>query len=103
MMKALFLPVFAICTLTTGTAHAYDNPEDGTYDAVVSTTSGTYTVPVEVNDGEVTHVNWPNGGHMDVVGGDLTDGTADGMNRRGEIVHIEVNDTSYSSDSDDDD
>jgi hypothetical protein len=103
IMKTLVFSVLAISTLTTGTANAYDSPEDGTYVANVSTKSGTYTVPVEVDGGEVTHVNWPNGGNMDVVGGDLTDGTADGMNRRGETVHIEMNDTSYDSDSDDGD
>ena len=66
--------------------------EDGTYDATVTTDSGTYTVPVEVEDGEVTHVDWPNGGNMTVQGADLQDGEADGTNLRGDSVHIELDD-----------
>lgn len=75
--------------------------EDGTYDALVTTDSGTYTVPVEVEDGEVTHVEWPNGGNMSVSGGELLDGEADGINSRGDSVHIEIDDYSYDEDVDD--
>jgi hypothetical protein len=46
--------------------------EDGTYDAQVTTESGTYTVPVEVENGE-----------------------ASGINSRGDSVEIEINDSSY--------
>lgn len=63
---------------------------DGTYDATVTTPSGTYTVPVEVEDGEVTHVNWPNGGNMSVSGGELEDGEASGYNSRGDSVDIDI-------------
>ena len=66
--------------------------EDGTYDAVVTTDSGSYTVPVEVEDGEVTHVDWPNGGRMTVDGAELQDGEADGINSRGASVHIDLDD-----------
>jgi len=38
--------------------------DDGTYDATVTTDSGSYSVSVEVEDGEVTQVHWPNGGDM---------------------------------------
>lgn len=62
------------------------------YDAVVTTDSGSYTVPVEVEDGEVTHVYWPNGGAMNVYGGELSDGEAVGTNSRGETVSVEVDD-----------
>ena len=67
-----------------------------TRDATVTTDSGTYTVPVEVDGGEVTHVYWPNGGAMNVYGGELDDGFASGTNSRGDYVSIEVDD--YDSD-----
>lgn len=72
--------------------------EDGTYDATVTTSSGTYTVPVEVEDGEVTHVHWPNGGDMSLSGADISGDEADGVNSRGDSIHVELDD--YSSDSD---
>jgi hypothetical protein len=72
--------------------------EDGTYDAVVTTDSGSYTVPVEVEDGEVTSVDWPNGGDMTVSGAEISDdGEATGYNSRGETVQIEIED--YESES----
>ena len=67
-----------------------DEMEDGTYDATVTTSSGSYTVPVEVQDGEVTHVEWPNGGNMSVNGADIQDGEASGYNSRGDSVDIEI-------------
>ncbi|MBI5149833.1 MAG: hypothetical protein HZA28_03575 [Candidatus Omnitrophica bacterium] len=66
--------------------------EDGTYDGVVTTDSGSYTVPVEVEDGEVTYVHWPNGGDMTVSGAEISDGEADGINSKGDSVHIEIDD-----------
>ena len=72
--------------------------EDGTYDATVTTDSGSYTVPVEVEDGEVTHVEWPNGGDMSVDGAEIdSDGYATGTNSRGESVDITIDD--YDGDS----
>lgn len=64
--------------------------EDGTYDATVTTSSGTYTVPVEVEDGEVSHVQWPNGGNMSVNGAEIEDNEASGYNSRGDYVEIEI-------------
>ncbi len=66
-----------------------------TYDAAVTTDSGTYSVPVEVEDGEVTTVYWPNGGDMSVSGAYLDGYTADGSNSRGDSVQIEIDDYSY--------
>ena len=61
------------------------------YDATVTTDSGSYTVPVEVEGGEVTTVNWPNGGNMSVSGADLdSSGSASGTNSRGDYVQIEI-------------
>ncbi len=64
--------------------------EDGTHDAVVTTDSGTYTVPVEVEDDEVTEVHWPNGGNMHVYSGEIDDGEATGYNSRGDSIQIEL-------------
>jgi hypothetical protein len=65
--------------------------------ATVTTKSGTYTVPVQVENGQVTHVEWPNGGNMSVRGGELNGGQADGQNSRGDAVHIDLNRSSSSS------
>ena len=71
--------------------------EDGTYDATVTTDSGTYSVLAEVEDGEVTQVHWPNGGDMSVSGAEISDGEASGVNSRGDSISIELED--YNDDS----
>jgi hypothetical protein len=63
-------------------------------EAEVTTPSGTYIVPVEVEDGQVTHVIWPNGGHMHVIGADIENGEADGTNLQGDSVHVELDESS---------
>jgi hypothetical protein len=74
---------------------------DGRYDARVRTDSGVYRVPVEVEDGEVTVIRWPNGGRMRVQGAELDDGEAIGHSSRGDRVQIEVDDLEYESDGED--
>jgi len=64
--------------------------EDGTYDAIVTTDSGSYTVPVEVEGGEIAFVHWPNGGDMHVYGATVEDGAAEGWNSRGEHIAVEI-------------
>ncbi len=59
-----------------------------TYDATVTTESGSYAVSVEVEDGEVRYVHWPNGGDMHVYGAEISDGEASGTNSRGDSVQI---------------
>ncbi len=96
-MNKFFL-VFCLFLITTFSAQAQDywgeegGLDDGTYDATVTTPSGTYTVPVEVDDGEVSHVHWPNGGDMNVYGTDIDDGEASGYNSRGDYIDIEIDD-----------
>lgn len=53
-------------------------------------TVASYSVPVEVEDGEVTVVHWPNGGNMIVSGAEISDGEASGVNSRGDSVNIEL-------------
>jgi hypothetical protein len=69
--------------------------EDGTYDATVTTDSGSYPVPVEVEGGDVTHVHWPNGDNMSVEGAEIDYSEAYGFNSAGEAVRIEINDLKY--------
>jgi hypothetical protein len=89
---AVFLAVGSVPVL------ARDAANDGTYDAQVTTESGdTYSVPVEVEDGAVTQVHWPNGGNMNVEGGDLEAGEAMGTNSRGENVSVEIDDPGYNA------
>lgn len=66
---------------------------DGTYDATVTTMSGSYTVPVEVEDDAVTLVYWPNGGAMHVYDAVLEDCTATGTNSSEETIDIELDDS----------
>ena len=70
--------------------HSSQNMYAEEYDATVTTDSGTYTVPVEVEDGEVTEVHWLNGGRMTVNDAELVEGSADGTNQIGDSVHIEL-------------
>ena len=69
--------------------------EDGAYNAIVTTAGGSYTVTVEVESGEVTQVHWPNGIDMAVLGGGISDGKANGTNSKGDLVHIEIDDSTY--------
>lgn len=86
------LVVLFVIFLTAGAidSNAQDAYEDGTYDATVTTQSGSYTVPVEVENGEVSHVYWPNGGAMTVYGGELDGSDANGINSRGDFVTIKI-------------
>ena len=88
----IVLLLLFVSTLTTRLAHA-----DKT-DARVRTDSGTYRVPVEVEDGEVTKVYWPNGGNMRVRGADIEDGEAIGRDYDGNRIRIEVEDDGSSED-----
>ena len=74
---------------------ADSNPVDGTYDARVKTDSGTYRVPVEVEDGEVTSIRWPNGGRMRIRGAEIEDGEAVGRRSDGDRFKIEIDDLEY--------
>lgn len=87
-MKSLLLIGFLL-TLSLP-AYAEEEYKDGTYDATVTTESGSYTVPVEVEDGEVTGVYWPNGGQMHVMGGDLDGTSASGSSYDGRWVDVEI-------------
>jgi len=89
MRKFLFTALIALSFSNVSYA---EDLQDGTYDATVTTSSGTYTVPVEVEDGEVTHVEWPNGGNMTVNGAEVDDMEASGYNSRGDWVQIEIED-----------
>ena len=96
MNRGIFYAI-TTCLLLTLTiisfqALADDYVGDGTYDATVTTSSGTYYVPVEVEDGEVTEVHWPNGGDMTVDGAEIDDSEASGYNSRGDYVDIEIDD-----------
>ena len=81
--------------LSASSAIAEDKPIDGRYRARVRTDSGTYRVPVEVEDGEVSSIRWPNGGKMKVRGAEIDDGEAVGRNYGGDRFKIEIDDLEY--------
>jgi len=88
--------VILLCSaLAAPVALADKTPLDGRYSARVRTDSGTYRVPVDVVDGEVRVIHWPNGGRMRVRGAELDDDAAIGRTSRGDAVRIEVDDLDY--------
>jgi uncharacterized protein with FMN-binding domain len=74
---------------------ADSNPVDGTYDACVKTDSGTYRVPIKVEDGEVTAVRWPNDGRIRLRGAEIEDSEAVGRSSDGDRFRIEIDDLEY--------
>lgn len=76
----------------TPSTFADSNPVDGTYDARVKTDSGTYRVPVEVEDEEVTSIRWHNGGRMKLIGAEIENGEAVGLSSDGDRLRIEIDD-----------
>ena len=67
-----------------------DELNDGTFDATVTTESGSYQVPVKVTNGEVEYVDWPNGGQMTLSGATIHNRYAEGTNSRGQTIIIEI-------------
>lgn len=93
--RGFFVLVYLLVLLIPFVFISFVGADDGTYDAYVTTSSGTYTVPVEVEDGEVVGVQWPNGGTMSLDGAELSDGQAEGTNSKGDWVSVEIDDSSY--------
>lgn len=93
--KLYLLPLLLSLLLVASLTFADSNPVDGTYDARVKTDSGTYRVPVEVEDGEVTSIRWPNGGRMRIRGAEIEDGEAVGRSSDGDRFRIEIDDLEY--------
>ena len=88
-------PLLLSLLLVVSPTFADSNPVDGTYDARVKTDSGTYRVPVEVEDGEVTSIRWPNGGRMRLRGAEIEDDEAVGRSSDGDRFRIEIDDLEY--------
>jgi len=93
--KLCFPLLFLSLLLVMSPTFAESNPVDGTYDARVKTDSGTYRVPVEVEDGEVTSIRWPNSGRMRLRGAEIEDGEAVGRSSDGDRFRIEIDDLEY--------
>ncbi len=93
--KLCFSLLLLSLLLAAPSTFADSNPVDGTYDARVKTDSGTYRVPVEVEDGEVTSIRWPNGGRMRLRGAEIEDGEAVGRSSDGDRFRIEIDDLEY--------
>lgn len=77
-----------LCSLCLIAISGYVSAEE--YNAVVTTAIGTYDVPVEVENGEVTTVYWSNSDDMSVNGALIDDGTASGYNSEGDSIGIEL-------------
>jgi hypothetical protein len=73
-------------------AYSYVLSEDGRFEAKVTTDSGTYSVPVEVLDGEVVQIDWTNEKKVAVSGAKINDGEATGVDSNGDSVSIKLKD-----------
>lgn len=60
------------------------------YDAEVTTKKGTFSVPVEVENGEVTTVYWNDEDHMPLYGGELFNRKAWAVDSAGKNVDVLV-------------
>jgi hypothetical protein len=84
--------VFIVLILVLLFAYSCVLAEDGRYEATVTMDSGIFSVPVEVYDGEVVRINWPNDEDMAISGAEINDGEATGFNLDGETVNIKLKD-----------
>ena len=83
---------FLVLILALLFAYSYVLAENGSYEATVTTDSGIYSVSVEVYDGEVVQINWPNDEEMTISGAKINDGEATGVDQNGETVNIKLKD-----------
>ena len=83
---------FIVLILTLLLAYSCVLSEDGRYEAIVTTDSGTYSASVEVYDGEVVRIYWPNDEDTTVSGAKINDGEATGVDQNGDTVSIELKD-----------
>jgi len=90
--KTTLVFCFVFILFALGTSPAAQCVEDSTYDATVTTDSGSYRIPVEVEDNEVTSVHWPNGGNMHLYGAEIDGDEASGYDSRGNKVKVELDD-----------
>jgi hypothetical protein len=89
--KLKFTTIFFVLILTLLT-YSYVLSEDGIYESNVTMDSGTYSVPVEVYDGEVVKIEWPNDKGVTVTGAKINEGEADGIDSDGNSVVIKLKD-----------
>lgn len=89
-MKTLIIVISLLITMPLYAA------EDGTYDAVVTSDNGSYTVPIEVEDDEVTIIYWPNGGAMHLYGAELDGTEATGTSSDDDREYsVEINESTF--------
>jgi hypothetical protein len=81
--------------LIPSSSHAERRSFSRRYNAQIVTEQGTYNVPVDVRNGEVTSVRWPRGKKLDLRGADLNDGTAYGRDLYGDRIKVSIDDPSY--------
>lgn len=94
-MRQGLLTVLMAAVLSTMSAHA----DIGTYTARVSTDGRTYTLPVVIENDEVTKVIWTDGRRMAVAGGVLHGLKAFAMSYTGGYrFNIDVTDPAYQRD-----
>ena len=93
-MKPIYRVAMMLLSLGVSShAFAEQELEDGSYRARVRTDSGTYRVPVEVRDGQVESIRWPDGGRMKLRGAEVgQDGEATGRNYDGDRFKIQLDD-----------
>ncbi len=96
MKKIIRLTIAVLGILNVLTVRpAYAKADDGTYDARVHTYGGNYRLDVDVENGEVMSVHWPNGDDLKLHGGELSGGEANAQDTDGNHISIEIDDSYY--------
>lgn len=82
-------------------AQAGFDPIDGTYDAHVATGGQVYRVAVDVLQGKVAAIIWPNGARMQLQDARIRDGKSTAQNAEGISFVINISDLEYKYDDSD--
>ena len=97
----IFILFFTSVAASVTPALAGFDPIDGTYDAHVAAGGQVYRVPVEVAQGKVTTIIWPNGARMQLKEARIRDGKSIAQNAEGISFTINISDLEYKYDDSD--
>ena len=81
--KAILASLFAFLSVV---SFCYAEEQD----ALVITDGGSFSVPVEVDNGEVTRVYWPDGQIWSLTGAEISGGEATGVDSGGRSVRVSL-------------
>jgi len=97
----IFILFFTSMVASITPAQAGFDPIDGTYDAHVATGGQVFRVPVEVVQGKVATIIWPNGARMPLKEARIRDGKSTAQNAEGISFTINISNLEYKYDDSD--